>query len=204
MAEQDNKPFTFESEAQFIETVNKIVGGHVTKRFDSFETRLDGKFAELVGKISPQKEDKQAETEERLTLKSLQKDLEKVRAERDAERQSNKEKTLRASLAEQLTKAGLTPAQQKPVISMFINEKLASLSEEGEAQFVGEYKGEFVPLSKGVETWMKTEGKDFLPPPNGANARNLKTQQRTTIPVATEEEANDALVGLINNHFGRQ
>lgn len=189
MSEETKSPF---EGPEFIEAVNKIVGGHLTKRFESFEGRQDKKFEQILTKLSPQST--QEETpEDRLTLKSLQDRIKRTEQERDQERASNRDKTLRSHLAEKLTNAGLTPAQQKPIISMFVNEKIASLSDTGEVQFQSQYKGEYVSADEGIASWLQSEGKDFLPQKQGAGMRPLRSNQQQKPAQVSANEMDTAI-----------
>jgi hypothetical protein len=188
---QDPKPFTFESEAQFTETVNKIIGGHVTKRFESFESRISTKLDEAFSKLTPAKAEEK-DSEEKLTLKKLQEQFNNSQKELQNERAANRDKTLRAALAEHLAKSGLPSGAQKLAISHLISEKKAFINDSGEPVFVGEYQGETVSLSEGLGNWVKTEAKDLVPQKQGPAIRPIKTGPTQTSIVGPSEQEQDA------------
>ncbi len=196
MTDQNNseqpKPFAFESEAQFTETVNKIIGGHVTKRFESFESRVFGKLDEKFSQFNQPAKVEEKETEDKLSLKKLQEQITKQNKELADERAANKDKTLRAALTESFSKSGLPVTTQKLAISHLISDKKAFIGEDGEPVFVGEYQGETLPLSEGVSNWLKNEAKDLLPAKQGAGMRNVKTNQNQTQVVGPSEQEQNA------------
>ncbi len=190
------------------QVATEAAAGHVTKRNKSFEDKFDAFTTSISGKFAPPEPD-----EEKVTLTTRMNQLEaqnkKLLTDLSEEKQQGRIKNMRSTLSELLTQRKVPAEFIKAITSQLIHEdKKVFLDNEGNANFKGVYDDEVMTLDEGVDSWLKSEGKAFLPQPNqkGIGARPIRANTtRTTASetgFANQEEADDALVDLVRQSRG--
>ena len=183
-----------------VEVASKAAADHVTKRNKSFEDKFNDALTNL--KPAPVEEDNEKVTlTQRVTRQ--EEDNRKLRDELKAEKEANQRKGMRSSLEAQLAKAGIPQNLLKAVSAQLIHEdKLVDLDKSGNAVFkVAGYNNETVSMEEGISSWLKEEGKGFIPTPQarGAGQKPVKSQHLSLNESSTQEEMDGALMEALRN-----
>lgn len=184
-----------------VETASKASADHFTKRSKSFEEKLDEKWSAL----QPPKPKEDEETVEKTTLTQrmvkLEQDNKRLIDQLKQEKETSQKTSMRSSLEQHLTKAGVPQHLIKATASQLIHEdKLVSIDKSGSPVFQLN-QDEQVPMEEGLGEWFKGDGKAFITPPKATTPglRTVRSNQNTKPQgtFATQEEADEALMALL-------
>lgn len=187
--------------------INEIVHRAISKRMDAISRKFEEKLESLASKLvppPPKEEEPEAKTL-RERMAAVEEENKKLRQEREAERQASREKNLRLSLQEELTKAGVDPNLMRSLMSQLIHEdKLVSVDKAGNIVFRGEYEDETVPLADGIQAFLKTPaGKAFLPARNPQGSNDTRRYRTERQPATNQTDSDRELLEGILSQFGR-
>lgn len=182
--------------------VNRIVNSAISSRLKSFEKKMDQMFTSLT---SPSQESSQSSSSDETKFNKneflkLKSEFNRLKEEKEKERQSYKLNQLDSTLTETLVNLGVASHFIKPAKALLKQEGMVSYSEEDDDQVIFKKSSfETADLQTGLRDWLKSdEGKHFLPASNlkGSGDKSYKSNGSHTDPKAKAEER---LVNLLLN-----
>ena len=189
-------------------TVSKITNSAITQRFNSFESKLNEKFAAPVQESDekdPTAEKPRFTKEKNSEFMALKSKIEKMEAEKQQLLAKERDANLRKSLSAELTKAGVDPRFIKAAVATLVDsDKLVSYTADeyeknqnpNKIVFRGSDGEEELP--KGINSWVRSEeGKNFVAA-KGARGSGDKTYKVLNNNTGNKEEAakDDLLVAI--------
>ena len=197
----------FVTKDEMLQLISQTVNSAFTQRSSAFERKIEA----LLSKVIPQTA--QVEQEESVKpgrvpnaeIMSMKKQLDEMKAEKEAEYNKRRETVLRQKLSEQLERAGTPKNLVKAAVALLISENKAVgytadeyADDKEKVVFRGDSGEE--DLSAGLGKWLRSdEGSSFLPPRgaqgSGDKSYNLNKASKQT-PIS-----NDALAGMLRNAF---
>ena len=114
------------------------------------------------------------ETEERLTLAVLKKQVQSLQDEKQAETKAKQELQLRSTVKDALTRNGVAGNMVKAAMAVLVDaDKAVGFGETGEIVFKGQYGEQ--DLDTGLKDYFRSEeGKSFLPPKGAAGSNDKR------------------------------
>lgn len=182
------------------ETANQAAAAHITKRNKAYDDKLEERLSKFQSTPVEEEPEKVTLTQRQSKTET---EVQNLKNQLKAERESNQRLKMRSDLETQLTKGGIPQKFLKSVIAQLIHEdKLVELGPDGKATFKvnSEYGEENLSIEEGMPVWLKGEGKNFIEKPSakGAGLRSQKSNHvLTREPAASQEEADTALMDLI-------
>jgi hypothetical protein len=186
-----------ESQPQYVtaETLNRAI----TARFKTFEQKLDKLFSQTQQVSAPTEQ----ESKPKSGLEEMRAELEKIKRERDEERNRNKSTKLEQSLYESLSEAGITnrTTQKMAVGHLTKVSNSVGYDDDGET-IVFKHEGETFNLKDGLKQWLSTseDAKLFRPAKvaSGSGDKSSHTSLKQPSKVSKEELAEDLAKALFN------
>ena len=174
-----------------VEQVNQIVNSAISSRFKSFERKLD-EFAtnfKPTTQEEPKKEDK---------FSVLQRQMEAIQKERDAEVAKRKDTELRTSIKDALVKSGVSPHMVKAAMSVLVDsDKVVGYNDDD--QIVFKTATGDLDLANGIKTWAKSEeGKVFVAP-RGTQGSGERSFGKPTVNGKTPVPSSDEVGSLLGD-----
>lgn len=191
------------------DTLKQLVGEIVNSAITSRNSAIEKKMESILSKYIPQQaEEEPAVKPGRVAnseLMEMKKQLDAMKAEKEAEVGKNRDSQLRNNLREQLTKAGVAPHLIKAAVATLVDADKAvgytSQSwEEDKDKIVFKNGKEEEDLSVGISRWIKSEeGSSFLAPrgAKGSGDRSYSSGNN----VKKETVSDNALVDMLRNSF---
>lgn len=103
-------------------------------------------------------------------LEDLKKRAEEADARATAERQKQRDASLRAQVTDHLTKVGLNPKAIKQALMVLVDgEKRVRYAEDGDDLLFTDESGDDLDLASGIESWGKSEAAQFYMPARGTS-----------------------------------
>lgn len=210
--EQFNKAFTARAAA-----FEKQITARLEKQFSEFGASLGSKLDEALNtrreREAEQKKD-EAASPEALRLKSLEKELERIKqesakskAEAEAERAKSRDTKLRQQVTEALSSAGVPSHAIKHALASIVDgDKRVRYADDGETLAFREDSGD-VDFKAGLTSWLKSDdAKIFLPPRGsvGSGDRGGGSAQRKPGEQPASNEGIGALMhAMLNGQAAR-
>lgn len=196
----------FVTKEDLIQLVSQTVNSAISQRNTAFERKIE---ALLTAKVAPQEQvDESGVKPGRVPnaeLIAMKKQLEDLKAEKQAEVSKNRDSQLRSNLREQLTKAGVAPHLIKAAIATLVDsDKAVSYTSEEFAddkdRIVFRNGKQEEDLNAGISKWIKSEeGSSFLAPrgAQGSGDRSYNSGNKT----ANQPVSDNALADMLRNAF---
>src|SRR5215469_10873025 len=166
------------NEPQYIDEAK--LNSAITGRLKSFEKRFDEKLDKLIAsQNSSKKED--ATKEDVSEFKLLQRKIQELESEREAEKQASRSEKLNSTVKDQLLNIGVEPKVIRSVIALFKEDKAIGYNADGEIVFKDRFSGE-MDLAAGLKKWQQSEEAKFFIPAKtikGAGATSPKSDNKT-------------------------
>jgi hypothetical protein len=187
---------------ELLREISKVVNGAITQRLNTFESKFDAKWQERLnaqdeapkGPGRPAKE-KDISPE----VLALQKKLEAMEQKEAKLVQEQRDSSLRKSLTDQLTKAGIDQRYMKAALAMLIDsDKLVGYTSESYAQnpdkIVFRTQDGETELVDGLRDWIRSdEGKGFVAP-KGAQGSGDKNYSLGNKKLTSEDQQKAGLI----------
>jgi hypothetical protein len=196
----------FVTKEDLIQLVSQTVNSAISSRNTAFEKKIE---ALLTAKVAPQEQIEDSGVKPgrvpNAELMAMKKQLDDLKAEKQAEVTKNRDSQLRNNLREQLTKAGVAPHLIKAAIATLVDaDKSVSYTTleyaDDKDQIVFRDGKQEVELAAGISKWIKSEeGSSFLAPrgAQGSGDRSYNSGNKT----AQQPISDNALADMLRNAF---